>query len=127
MSDTCSFKAKHFDEIYKISKSFHYNSKNAVCLKNIRSVVNYIQVELVKFRNRAKNYKSTHLNFPKNVVPKLALRKKQFYEHFLTENHVGIEDWIITIFYYAENEKTLRQKELFWMLKLKTNTPYGLN
>ena len=83
MSDTCSFKAKHFDEIYKISKSFHYNSINAMYLKNVRSVVSYIQVELVKFRNRAKNYKSTHLNFPKNVVPKLALEKNNFMNIFL--------------------------------------------
>ena len=39
----------------------------------------------------------------------------------------GVEDWITTLIDSADTLKELRKKELYWMYKLKTYAPYGLN
>ena len=41
--------------------------------------------------------------------------KNDFMDISLQKNYVGMEDWVTTIIYYDENEKTIKQKELFWM------------
>ena len=51
-----------------------------------------------KFRSRANNYKSTQRKFVnKEAVPKQALKQKCFHEHYCSDRHNGIEDWIITL------------------------------
>ena len=51
-----------------------------------------------KFRYRANNYKSTHRKFKnKKQVPKEALKRKIFHEHFCSDDHNGIQDWVITL------------------------------
>ena len=85
-----------------------------------------------KFRSKANNYKSTHRKFiSKKEVPKQTLKQKRFHDHYChnchTESHTGIEDWIITLIDRADTLKELRKKELYWMYKLKTYAPYGLN
>ena len=59
----------------------------------------------------------------KEAVPKQALKQKHFHEH----RHNGIEDWVVTLIDSTETLKELRMKELYWMYKLKTYSPYGLN
>ena len=39
----------------------------------------------------------------------------------------SIEDWVITVIDSVSTLKELRWKELYWMYKLKTGAPYGLN
>ena len=69
-------------------------------------------------------YIHTHRKFVnKEAVPKQALKQKHFHEH----RHNGIEDCDITLIDSAETLKELRMKELYWMYKLKTYAPYGLN
>ena len=63
----------------------------------------------------------------KEAVPKQALKKKGFYEHYCSDIHKGKEDWVITLIDSAETLKELRTKELYWMYRLKTYAPYGLN
>ena len=53
--------------------------------------------------------------------------QQHFYKHYLQSDHNGIRDWEITITDHAEPEKSLRQKELYWHLELKTYVPFGFN
>ena len=86
-----------------------YKSKNVVYLKECRVC--------------DKQYTCRTLR-KKNIVLKQALKQKQFHKHFLAKNHVGIEDWVITIFDYAENE----EKRVILDVQIeKKNAPYGHN
>ena len=38
-----------------------------------------------------------------------------------------IEDWVITLTDSADTLRKLRSKELYWMYRLKTYAPQGLN
>ena len=81
-----------------------------------------------KFRSRANNYKSTQRKFVnKEAVPKQALKQKCFHEHYCSDRHNGIKDWVITLIDSADTLKELRRKELYWIYKLKTYASYGLN
>ena len=82
----------------------------------------------VRLRSRANNYKSTQRRFVnKKTVPKQALKQKRFHEHFCSDRHNGIEDWVITLIDSADTLTVLRRKELHTMYKLKTYAPYGFN
>ena len=124
--NTCTFKSKYFNEVYKINNDYNCNSKMAVYLIECRVCgEQYTGSTKTKFRSRANNYKSTHRKFIiKKEVPKQALKQKRFHYHYCTESHTGIEDWVITLIDRAD---AFRKKELYWMYKLKTYAPYGLN
>ena len=80
------------------------------------------------FISRANNYNSTQRKFVNKVaVPKQALKQQHFHEHYCSDRHNGIQDWVITLIDSADTLKELRKKELYWMYKLKTYAPYGLN
>ena len=80
------------------------------------------------FRSRANNYKSTQKKFMnKEAVPKQALKQKSFHGHYCSDGHNGIQDWVIALIDSADTLKELKRKELYWMHKLKTYAPYGLN
>ena len=51
--------------------------------------------------------------------------KKRFHEHYCSDRHSGIEDWVITLIDRADTLKELRRKELYWMYRLKTYAPYS--
>ena len=81
-----------------------------------------------KFRTRANNYKSTQRKFVnKEAVPKQALKQKRFHEHYCSDRHHGIENWVITLIDSADTLKELRRKELYWLYRLKTYAPYCFN
>ena len=81
-----------------------------------------------KFRCRANNYKRTQRKFVnKEAVPKQAVKEKRFHEHYCSDRHNGIEDWVITLIDSANTLKKLKRKELYWMYNLKTYVSYGLN
>ena len=63
----------------------------------------------------------------KNKFPKEALKQKVFHEHFCSDDHNGIQGWIITLIEQVDDEKFLRQREFFWAHKLDTFYPSGLN
>ena len=129
MKDTCTFKSKHLSEVHKTIKKYNCNTKMAVYLIECEICgEQYIGSTKTKFRSRENNYKSTHRNFwNKEAVPKQALKQKRFHEHDCSDRHNGIEDLVITLIDSADTLKELRRKELYWMYKLKTYVPYGLN
>ena len=92
MKSTCTFKSKHFNEVYKINNDYNCNSKMAVYLKEYRVYgEQYTGSAKTKFRSRANNYKSTHRKFmSKKEVPKQAPPKKRFHDHYCMESHTGI-------------------------------------
>ena len=74
-----------------------------------------------KFRSRANNYKSTQRKFVnKEAVPKQALKQKCFHEHYCSDRHNDIQDWVITLIDSTDTLKELRRKELYWMYNVKT-------
>ena len=129
IKDTCTFKSKHLDEIHKINKNYNCNSKMAVYLIECKICgEQYTGSTKTKFRSRANNYKSTQRKFMnKEAVPKQALKQKRFHEHYCSNRHNGTEDWVITLIDSADTLKELRRKEFYWMYRLKTYSPYGLN
>ena len=64
MKITCTFKSKHFNEVYKINNDYNCNSKMAVYLIECRVCgEQYTGCTKTKFLSRANNYKSTHRKF----------------------------------------------------------------
>ena len=62
----------------------------------------------------------------KEAVPKQAVKQKRFHEHYCSDRHNGIEDWVVTLIDSADTLKELRRKDLYWMYRPKTYVPYGL-
>ena len=55
------------------------------------------------------------------------LKQKQFHEHYCSDGHEGIANWCVTLIDQVEDKKELRKKELYWINKLNTWAPVGLN
>ena len=57
------------------------------------------------------NYKSTQRKLVnKEAVPKQALKQKRFQEHYCSDTHHGIADWVITLIDRANTLKKLKRK-----------------
>ena len=63
----------------------------------------------------------------KKAVPKQVLKQKCFHEHYCSDRHNDIKDWVIPLIDSADTLKNLKRKELYWIYKLKASAPYGLN
>ena len=61
----------------------------------------------------------------KNQVPNEALMQKIFLEHLTQMTITALK--VITLIEQVDDEKFLRQRELFWAHKLDTFYPNGLN
>ena len=78
---------------------YNCNSKMAVCLIECEICgEQYTGSTKTKFRSRENTYKSRQKKFVnKEAVPKQALKHKRFHEHYCSDRHNGIEDWVITL------------------------------
>ena len=120
----------------RYTKSTRSNSRSNFCNSKIEVYLieckicceQYTGSTKTKFRSRANKYKITQRKFMnKEAVPKQALKQKRFHEHYCSERHNGIKDWVITLIDSADTLKEFRRKELYWMYRLKAYAPYGLN
>ena len=114
MKDTCTFKSKHLNEVHKINKKYNCNSKMAVYLIECEICgEQYTGSTKTKFRSRANNYRSMQRKFVnKEAVPKQSLKQKRFHEHYCSDRHNGIPDWVINLIDSADTLKELRRKKL---------------
>ena len=95
----------------------------------------YVGSTKTKVRYRINNYKSTHRKFRKKyvekdltvVIKKSKLKQKLFHEHYFSEGHQGIDNWSVTLIDQVEDLDSLRKKELYWINRLNTWAPNGLN
>ena len=112
MKGTCTFKSKHLNEVHKINKKYNCNSKMAVYLIECEICgEQYTGSTKTKFRSRANNYKRTQRMFVnKEAVPKQVLKQNRFHEHYYSDRHYGIKDWVITLIDSADTIKELRKK-----------------
>ena len=115
MKDTCTCKSKHLNEVRKINKKYNCDSKMAVYLiEREISGEQYTGSTKKKFRFRANNYKSTQRKFVnKEAIPKQALKQKRFHEHYCSDRHNGIQDWVITLIDSADTLKELKKRKLY--------------
>ena len=49
----------------------------------------------------------------KEAVPKQALKQKRFQEHYCSDRHHGIADWVITLIDRVNTLQNLKRKELY--------------
>ena len=139
VNDTSHFKRRDTNETFNILKGqFDCNSNHVVYLfecKQCQYHILYVGSTKTKFRYRINNYKLTHRKFRKKyvekdltiVIKKSELKQKLFHEHYCSEGHQGIENWSVTLLDQVEDLDSLRKKELYWINRLNTWAPNGLN
>ena len=132
------FKKAESQETFDILKGpLDCNSNNVIYLfecKKCQFKFPYVGSTVTKFRFRFNNYKSTHRKFRKKLkkgivqeIKKSELKQKLFHEHYCSDGHDGFENWCVTLIDQVEDKKELRKKELYWINKLNTWAPVGLN
>ena len=91
-------------------------------------------IYVARLQFRFNNYKSTHRKFRNKLkkgiiqeIKKSELKQKLFHEHYCSDGHEGIANWCVTLIDQVEDKKELRKKELYWINKLNTWAPVGLN
>ena len=139
VNDTSHFKRRDTNETFNILKGpLDCNSNHVIYLfecKQCQYRFPYVGSTKTKFRYRINNYKSTHRNFRKKyvqkdlavVIKKSELKQKLFHEQYCSEGHQGIENWSVTLIDQVEDLDSLRKKELYWINRLNTWAPNGLN
>ena len=60
-------------------------------------------------------------------IKKSELKQKLFHEHYCSDGHEGIANWCVALINQVEDKKELRKKDLYWINKLNTWAPVGLN
>ena len=61
------------------------------------------------------------------VIKKSDLKQKLFHEHYCSEGHQGIENWSAALIDQVEDLASLRKDEVYWINRLNTWAPNGLN
>ena len=139
VNDTLHFKRRDANETFKILKGpLDCNSNHVIYLfecKQCQYRFPYVGSTKTKFRYRINNYKSTHRKFREKyvdkdlaiVIKKSELKKKLFHEHYCSEGQQGIDNWSVTLIDQVEDLDSLRKKELYWINRLNSWAPNGLN
>ena len=134
-----NFKRRDRNETFNVLKHpLDCNSNHVIYLfecKQCQYRLPYVGSTKTKFRYRINNYKSTHRKFRKKyvekdlaiVVKKSELKQKLFHEHYCSEGHQGIEYWSVTLIDQVQDLDSLRKMELYWIERLNTWAPNGLN
>ena len=124
---TNTFTTKSCGEVFKIqSEPLNCNSEKVLYLPRCKICDDtpYDGKAKTKFHLWFNNYKSKHQSFQKG---KQNVPQKQSHSHYIPDCHRGIDDWEVTLFEKCERHKQLRERGTFWLHKLKTFYPLGLN
>ena len=134
IKESNTFSDKTGSRKYDIRKGLlNCNSTNVIYLLQCETCSSqYVGSTITKFRYRFNNYKSKHAKYREQYFngtldPNDAIQQASFHNHFCQGNHVGLNDWSITLIDQANTEESLRRQESFWQYKLKTFFPDGLN
>ena len=120
---TKSFRSSETSQEYEIRCHSNCDSENVVYLVTCKTCQKQYVGSTVKFRNRFNNYKSCFRKCSSGeTAPQMS-----FHSHFLQGGHNGMEDWEFTLIDQSQNEQSLRMREDFWINKLQTFEPQGLN
>ena len=88
--------------------------------------ISYVGSAQQSFRVRFNNYKSAHRNFLKGKTENLS--QLSFHQHFAGADHNGFfSDATFKLIDSAPDHTQVLKKEAFWMRKLDTYEPKGLN
>ena len=88
--------------------------------------ISYVGSAQKSFRARFNNYKSAHRSFLKGKIDNFS--QVTFHQHFSEDGHTGFfEDATFTLIDSALDHSQALKKEAFWMHKLNTFEPHGLN
>ena len=139
INDTSHFRRRDTNGTLNILKgSLDSNSNHVIHLFECNQCqyrFPYVGSTKTKFRYRINNYKSTHRKFRKKyvekdlaiVIKKSELKQKLFHKHYCSEGHQGIENWSVALTDQVEDLDLLRKKELYWINRLNTWAPNGLD
>ena len=121
---TDSFECSTDGKQYKVNHRLNCDSKCVVYLLTCKVCKKqYVGETTDKFRYRWNNYKACH----KKAVNNEAYTQMFFHQHFLGNGHNGlISDCEIVLIDKTDPAEPTR-REAFWISKLKTMHPSGLN
>ena len=125
VNGTSHFKTRDTNEMFNILKGpldCNSNGIHVIYLfecKKCQYSFSYVGSNKTKFRYRINNYKSTRRKFRKKyvdkdlaiVIQKNEIKQKLFREHYCSEGHQGIENWIVTLVDQVNELDLLRKKE----------------
>ena len=94
--------------------------------------IQYVGSTKNKARARLNNYKSQYRKYVEQRDNKTlgvgkAVPQAHFHAHFAQHDHHGIDDMSFKLIDTARTEEELRRRESFWIYKLTTMSPRGLN
>jgi len=122
------------DRVFNLRKGFLYcNSKFVVYKLRCKTCTKqYIGSTITKFSERFNNYKSPFKKYSTrkqkgNLNPGKDITQAGLFEHFCSEDHHGINDWLFQIIDQADSLERVRERESFWQHKLDSFIPNGLN
>ena len=125
VEQTVFFESTMTKERYRINHQLDCNSKCLVYLLTCKVCnIQYVGQTSDKFRLRWNNYRN---EARKAHAKEGSINQKHLHNHFLQDDHNGfLEDCHIT-FIDKTDTAAPTQREKFWITRLQTLTPHGLN
>ena len=122
------------DRRYNLRKGhLHCNSKFVVYKIRCKTCnKQYVGSTITKFRERFNNYKFQFRKYSRLKEsgcqnPGKDISQARCFEHFLSNDHGGMDDWSFQIIDQADTRERLRVREAFWQYRLNSFIPHGLN
>ena len=123
--ETVFFQSFITKEVYKMNHHFYCDSKCVIHLISCKvCVLQHVGSTVDRFHLRWNNYKYSERIASEGGTPK----QNYFHQQFLSENHHGLlEDCEIIRLIDKTDPSDPTRREFFWMQKLNTLVPLGLN
>ena len=119
------FKSTVMGEVFKMN--FHFDC-NSICLVYLLTCriceKQYTGSTITKFRERFNQYKSSLKLYSKG---RRDFKQKKLLQHFYSRNHQGTHNDMISQIIDFCDPNDQEKQENFWMHKLRTLYPNGLN